>query len=97
MLETKMDLEEVICREILMNELLEIKFNSLISLEEFLDSFGRKREYVEEVAEKQGLAKQSFVRKQYFVRSQEQRLFRSIRNNKKARQIMKELGWIVYN
>lgn len=91
------NLEEVICNGILMEELLEIKFNSLISLEEYINSSGRRREYVEEVAKRMGLMKQSFVRKQDFVRSQEERLFRSIRNNKRAREIMKELGWIIYN
>ena len=88
------NLEEVICNGILIKELLKIKFNSLISLEEFLNSIGRRREFVEEVAERRGLAKQSFVRKQDFVRSQEQRLFRAIRRNKRAREIMKELGWL---
>lgn len=91
------DLEEKICSKILLQELLKINFNSSISLEEFLNSFGRRVEYIEEVTERGGLAKLSFVKKQYFVRSQEQKLFRSIRNNKKAREIMKELGWIVYN
>ena len=87
------NLEDKVCNEVLLKELLEIKFNSLISLQEFVNSFGRRREYTEEVAERMGLAKQSFVRKQDFVRSQEQRLFRSIRNSKKAREILKELGW----
>ena len=91
------DLEETICKEILLGELLKIEFCSLISLEEYINSFSGRREYVEEIAKKKGLAKLSFVKKQYFVRTQEERLFRSIRNSKKAREIMKELGWIVYN
>ena len=86
------DLENEICSKILMEELLKIKFNSLINLREFLDSIGRRREYVEDVAKRRGLAKQSFVKKQYFVRSQEERLFRSIRNSKKARELLRELA-----
>lgn len=86
------NLEEVICNDILFNELLKIKFNSLISLEEYINSSSRRREYIEEVAYRQGLSKLSFVKKQYFVRSQEQRLFRAIRNSKKARELLRELA-----
>lgn len=86
------DLEEVICKEILLGELLKIEFHSILSLEEFLSSRGRRKEYIEEIFDRTSMKAKTFKRKEEIVNSLEQKLFRNIRNNRQAREIMKELA-----
>lgn len=87
------NLEEKICNKILLGELLKIEFCSILSLEEFLSSRGRRKEYIEEIFYRTSMKAKTFKRKEEIVNSLEQKLFRNIRNNKKAREILKELGW----
>ena len=83
---------EEVEKAILWQEFLELELpNSKISIKEFIEGRKDRRAYILEVFDRSGLKAKTFKAKADYVRSMEQKLFRCIRNNKRARELAYEL------